>query len=168
MNLPNIYAPTDAELDQLKNGVFLTVQSKDNKLNVMTVGWLTVGVVWRVPVMMIAIRPNRYTYTLLENAEDFTVTFPTSNMTKELTYCGSISGRTIDKFAGCKLVTAPAKTTKSPIIDVSGRIYECKIINSTMLDSKTLDKEIIQEYYEDSSYHKMYFGKILSCYDNKR
>lgn len=164
MQIVDCFAAAAEVLPHLKQGAFLTVKTKDNKLNVMTIGWAMIGVHWSVPVLMVAVRPSRYTYSLLENAEDFTVTFPKIDMANELSCCGSKSGRDLDKFTLCNLGTELAQKSKTPIIKVPGIFYECKIVNSTMLDNKTLDKEIIQDYYSDSSYHKMYFGKILTCY----
>ena len=42
-------------INKIKEGAFLTVKS-GNALNTMTIGWVTFGVVWSKPIMMVAVR----------------------------------------------------------------------------------------------------------------
>lgn len=70
----------------------------------MTIGWGNVGIVWGKPIFMVAVRYSRYTYDLIEKAKDFTVSIPLkNNLKKELTYCGTYSGKDVDKFKECNL-----------------------------------------------------------------
>ena len=62
-------------IDKIKSGAFLTVKSGD-RLNTMTIGWATFGVVWSKPIMMVAVRSSRHTFGIIEAARDFTVTVP--------------------------------------------------------------------------------------------
>ena len=64
---------------QIKNGAFLTVKSGE-AINTMTIGWATIGYVWRKPIVMIAVRLSRHTFSIIEMAEDFTVSIPYSDM----------------------------------------------------------------------------------------
>jgi flavin reductase (DIM6/NTAB) family NADH-FMN oxidoreductase RutF len=47
-------------MEQIKQGAFLTVKSGE-ALNTMTIGWATIGHVWRKPIMMVAVRLSRHT-----------------------------------------------------------------------------------------------------------
>ena len=42
-------------MEQIKKGAFLTVKSS-NAINTMTIGWATIGYVWRKPIKMVAVR----------------------------------------------------------------------------------------------------------------
>src|SRR5665647_1100773 len=117
----------------IKKGAFLTVKS-GNALNTMTIGWATFGVVWSKPIMMVAVRSNRHTFGIIETAKDFTVTVPAGDMHKETAYCGSKSGRDVDKFKMCNLETADSLQIASPVIKTRGRQYECKIIFKSAMD----------------------------------
>lgn len=152
-------------IKKLSKGAFLIVKNRDNKLNIMTIGWATFGIIFRKPILTIAVRPSRYTFSLIENADDFTVSIPSNNMDKALTYCGTKSGKNFDKFKDCNLSILPAQKTNSPIINIPGRFYECKIIQVTTVDPNRLDNKINQELYQDKSYHNLYFGEILSLYE---
>lgn len=152
---------------KLTKGAFLIVKNNNDKSNIMTIGWAMVGILFRKPTLMVAVKPSRYTFSLIENADDFTVSIPFRDMTKELSYCGSKSGKNLDKFKECNLSILPAQKTISPIIDISGRFYECKIIQITNVDSSRLSFNIDKEIYSDKSYHNLYFGEILSVYERK-
>jgi len=48
-------------MKQIKQGAFLTALAGDN-LNVMTIGWASLGFIWGKSIMTIAVRPTRHTF----------------------------------------------------------------------------------------------------------
>ena len=64
--------------------------------NTMTASWGGLGVLWRKPVATIYVRPQRYTYTFLEENPYFTLSFFGPQWKKQLAYCGAVSGREED------------------------------------------------------------------------
>ena len=130
----------------------------------MTVGWATIGYVWRKPIMMIAVRPTRHTHTIIEKAQDFTVSIPSSDMQREIAFCGTKSGRDYDKFKECDLLVAAGQKVSSAIIKTPGIHYECKIVFKSYMDPSYLDKAYDAEIYPEKDYHTLYFGEIMSCY----
>jgi flavin reductase (DIM6/NTAB) family NADH-FMN oxidoreductase RutF len=153
-------------IGKIKAGAFLTVKS-GNALNTMTIGWATFGIVWSKPIMMVAVRLSRHTFGIMEAAKDFTVTVPEGGMDKELAFCGSKSGRDLDKFKKCNLETTDSRRVASPITKVGGRHYECKIIYKSAMDSAHLDKGYDSSLYPKKDYHTLYFGEILACYETE-
>jgi flavin reductase (DIM6/NTAB) family NADH-FMN oxidoreductase RutF len=151
------------DITKIKKGAFLTVKA-GNRLNTMTIGWATFGFVWRKPVMMVAVRSSRHTYGIIEAAEDFTVTIPDKDMEKEIAFCGSKSGRDLDKFQQCNLEISSGQKVVSPIIKTPGHHYECKIVYKSAMDSAFLDKNYDSSLYPQKDYHTLYFGEILACY----
>ena len=151
-------------ISKIKRGAFLTVKS-ENALNTMTIGWATFGIVWNKPVMMVAVRSSRHTFGIIEAASDFTVTIPTADMQKETAYCGSKSGRDVDKFKICNLETVNSRQVASPVIKATGRHYECKIIFKSVMDPAHFDKVYDSSLYPKKDYHTLYFGEILDCYE---
>ena len=154
----------DEAMRKIKKGAFLTVKSAD-ALNTMTIGWATIGFIWQKPVMMVAVRDSRYTFGIIEKASDFTVTIPAGNMTRETTFCGTQSGRDVDKFKKCNLQTADAQKVVSPIINVPGVHFECRIVYTSAMNPACLDKNYDQALYPQKDYHTLYFGEILACYE---
>ena len=154
----------DKILNQLPKGAFLTVKAKDN-INTMTIGWANFGIIWRKPILMVAVRKSRHTYKLISEAEDFSVSIPVeNNLEKELGYCGKYSGRDIDKIKECNLTLQESNVITSPIIKECDYHYECKIVFSQFMDSKNLDASIKDLLYPCDDYHMLYFGEILDCY----
>ena len=156
----------DRLMETLTRGAFLTVKAGD-EVNTMTIGWATIGFVWRKEVFMVAVRDSRHTFSLIEKSSDFTVTIPTDSGSKDaLMFCGTKSGRDYDKFIECGLQTRKAVTVESPIIDVPGVHYECKIVYKSAMDSANLD-ESYHKHYPAKDYHTLYFGEILACYQTE-
>ena len=149
-------------VELIKGGAFLVVQAKGRK-NVMTIGWAMFGFAWRKPVMMVAVRSSRFTHGIIEQADSFTVSVPTGDMSKEINFCGSKSGKDFDKFKECHLTAVKAQKVTAPILQIPGYHYECKVILKTPMDPKFMDKEM-EALYPKKDYHTMYFGEIVACY----
>ncbi|MEA1962006.1 MAG: flavin reductase family protein [Bacillota bacterium] len=151
-------------LEQLPKGAFLTVQS-DDRLNTMTIGWGSLGIAWRKPVLMVMVRYSRFTHELLENAADFTVSVPLDTAMKPaLSTAGSKSGRDINKFETANLTAQPSKIVQSPVINECDLFYECKIIYQQSMDPAEMPSEIKETFYGDDDLHVMYFGEIVASY----
>jgi flavin reductase (DIM6/NTAB) family NADH-FMN oxidoreductase RutF len=126
-------------MSKIKKGAFLTVKAAD-ALNTMTIGWATFGFIWQKPVLMVAVRRTRHTFGIMEKALDFTVTIPSGDMSEATNFCGMKSGRDLDKFKMCNLGTADGRNVVSPIINVPGIHYECKIVFKSAMNPIHLDK----------------------------
>ena len=156
----------DKVMERIKRGAFLTVKA-DDIVNTMTIGWATIGYIWQRPVFMVAVRDSRYTFTLLEKSDNFTVTIPAGDeQNQAVAYCGTKSGRDFDKFKECNLLPKQARCTESPIIDIPGIHYECKIVYKSAMDNAFLDNGL-EKLYPKKDYHTLYFGEILASYETE-
>lgn len=153
----------ETAMKQIKKGAFLTVKSGD-MLNTMTIGWATIGFCWRQPVFMVAVRDSRHTFTLMEAATDFTVSVPSSNMQAAISFCGTRSGRDVNKFKALSLAIKEAQQTVSPVIDTPGIHFECRIVYKSAMDSAHLIRDY-EALYPAKDYHTLFFGEILACYE---
>ena len=158
-------AVAEKVMTQIKEGAFLTVKAGET-MNTMTIGWGLIGYAWQRPVFMVLVRTSRHTYGFIEKASDFTVTVPTTDMHKALMFCGTRSGRNVDKYKECNLDLAKAQKVLSPIIKTPAIQFECKILLKTAMDPKCLDKEC-QGLYPAKDYHTLYFGEIVDCYQTE-
>jgi flavin reductase (DIM6/NTAB) family NADH-FMN oxidoreductase RutF len=150
-------------MNQIKKGAFLTVRAGE-ALNTMTIGWATIGYVWRRPILMVAVRDSRHTFGIIEKAADFTVSVPMTDMPEAIMFCGTKSGRNYDKYKECALELAEAQKVVSPIINTPGTHFECKIVLKAAMDPAYLDDEY-EKLYPERDYHTLYFGEILDCYE---
>lgn len=147
-----------------KGGALLTVRA-DGVVNTMTIGWGSLSVYWGRPVFIVPVRLSRHTHFLMEQAEDFTVTVPRDReLAEALRFCGSRSGRNVDKFAACGLTAQPGQEVASPVIAQGWLHYECRIRGKMTLSAPALDAVIDQSVYGDGDYHTLYFGEIMACY----
>lgn len=155
---------TDELLERIKEGAFLTVKAGDT-VNTMTIGWASLGIMWFKQIFTIAVRNSRYTYSLLEKADSYTVSIPDpGQLTEEILFCGTRSGRDVDKFSACDLFKKASKTVDSPIIDIPGIHYECSILCTTPVNAGFMDASIIKNY-SLKDYHTLYLAEIINCYE---
>ena len=157
-------------LEQLPRGAFLT--AKAPLWNPMTIGWAQFGVVWSRPTLMVLVRRSRYTYGLMEQAEAFTVSAPRSGeLVKALAYCGSRSGRDVDKQKQTGLVPLAARAGGADGVAGCGAYFECRIVNKVFGDVGMLDEALRARYYgaeqalPDGDPHVLYFGEVLAAYE---
>ncbi|MBU5484930.1 flavin reductase family protein [Clostridium sp. MSJ-11] len=145
-------------------GAFLTVKDGE-KVNTMTIGWANIGYQWRKPILTVLVRKSRYSYELIENTEEFTVSMPLNvDLKKELTICGIKSGRDIDKFKECNLILKEGKETTTPIIGNCDMHFECKIVYKQEMEPSLLCDKIKDGSYKNGDYHVLYYGEILDWY----
>jgi len=145
-------------------GLLLVSAKKDGKSNVMTVGWGLVGVLWRMPVFMVAVRPSRFSHELIEDSGEFTVNVPGEGMDDVVEHCGNVSGREHDKFAECKLRLAKGKKVRVPVIKECKTHYECLVVHKLEVVPGLVSANVKKTFYPRGDYHTIYFGKIVAVY----
>jgi flavin reductase (DIM6/NTAB) family NADH-FMN oxidoreductase RutF len=147
------------------NGAFLTVRS-GSAINTMTIGWALFGTIWGKPIVAVTVRPSRFTFSLIDKSNDFTISAPTGDMRRQLNYCGTRSGRDGDKFAACGLQTIAGRSVESPVIDAPALHYEGKIVLKTPMDPALLIKDYAT-FYAHGDYHTLYYAEIINSYETK-
>lgn len=162
----NIYS--EQFLDRLGNGgIFLTAKT-DDILNTMTIGWGSMSIYWGMKVLLVPVRFSRFTHEVMEKSKTFTVSVPSGDeMKKELMYCGTKSGRDVDKFKELGLTAVKGKCVDTPIISECELHYECEIVGSFDLTGEYLADKITENFYRDKDFHTIYIGKIVDCYKTK-
>jgi flavin reductase (DIM6/NTAB) family NADH-FMN oxidoreductase RutF len=162
----NYLSVTEEVMQQIKSkGAFLVTKSNDGEKNVMTIGWAAIGYMWRKPITTVMVRKTRFTHYIIEKSSSFTVNIPEENLEEALNFCGSESGRDVNKFSECKLPVVPAQKVDTPIINIPGFHYECKIVYKSEMNPYFLCKEYKEDVYADNDYHTFYFGEIVACYE---
>ncbi len=145
-------------------GLLLTSRSRDGRANSMVIGWGLVGSVWGRPIWTVLVRPSRYTYDLIEQTGDFTISVPGPDMEKACKVCGSTSGRNRDKLGQAGLRAAAARKVQSPIIEGGIIHYECQVLHKSDLAPGALVQEIKTGSYPNGDFHRTYWGQIVAAY----
>lgn len=134
-----------------------------NEYNAMTVSWGGMGILWGKKVAFIFIRDSRYTKELIDKGEMFSVSFLSEDYREALNYCGSKSGRDVDKFEGAGLT--PAFKLSTPYPDESNFVLICHKLAEVPLTKETfLDTGLDSKWYSEANandYHTMYIGEII-------
>lgn len=99
------------------------------KSNIMTVAW-QMPVSQAPPLVAISVRESRYSHTLIEKSREFVLNIPTIELLSVVDYCGSVSGRELDKFKEMNLTPVPAKKVSAPLIGECVGHLECKLSSS--------------------------------------
>ncbi len=138
-----------------------------DKPNLMTIGWGSIGIMWRKPVITIPVRFSRYSHELMEAGTECTVCFPKpGQMGKAISLCGTKSGRDVDKIKELKLTMEASKSVSVPHIADSGIVFECRILYRTDLAERGfVDREILEGVYPERNFHTLYFAEILEAYE---
>ena len=148
--------------DQLQRGAFLMVDG-----NPMTIGWGQFGIIWNKQTFTVYVRESRYTHELLNHATTFTVSVPArGTLQKELGFCGTRSGRDIDKMAAVNGSLIPARFGGQDGFAGCRFHIECRILFRTDLDEHLLENEsLLSRFYEEGDSHTMYIGEILGVWE---
>jgi len=147
-----------------EDGLLLVTVDAEGKPNVMTIGWGTIGSVWGRPLFIVLVRPSRYSFSRLEQVPEFTVNVPPYELALAAAYCGKVSGRDHDKFREAGLTVSPGRRVRAPIIEQCLIHYECRTLHRNDVAPGALAQAIVDEYYPQDDFHRIYFGEILACY----
>ena len=80
----------------------VSVADKDGRPNIITIAWA--GTICSNPPMVsISVRPERYSYSILNETKEFVINLTTKELAYATDYCGVKSGRDVDKFKEMKL-----------------------------------------------------------------
>ena len=106
----------------------VTSVSADGRPNIITLGEIFNISISSPVILGIAIRKERYSHSLISTTREYVVNCPTSSMVEVVDQVGSVSGRTIDKFATFNLTPVPADSVQPPLIDECPMNMECRVI----------------------------------------
>lgn len=131
--------------------------------NTMTANWGTLGYLWNRNIAICFVRQHRYTYEFIEASDVFTLSFFDKSYKKMLDYCGTKSGRDVNKAAECNLtpVTSPFK---SVFFNQARLVLECKKVYRQEIKEENMLEKGILDFYPKRDFHTMYIGEIVNCF----
>ena len=95
--------------------------------NLITLAWVA-RVVSEPPIMSISIRPSRYSFSLIEKLKEFVINVPSTNNIEEMDFCGTRTGRKVNKWEELKLTKEKASHINVPLIKEFPINIECNVI----------------------------------------
>ncbi len=174
----NVFDYAETILKTLKSGILISTKA-NGIVNPMSISWGSLGIEWNKPIFITYVREHRYTRELLDVSSEFTVNIPFGDYDKNsikniIKFCGSKSGRDVDKVSELSLSLVDADITSTPAIKELPLTLECKVVHKILQDKDTMPDRIKDVCYPqdvDSSFsgsnkdfHIAYYGEILKAY----
>jgi len=103
------------------------------------------------PVVAVSIQPRRHSYQLIEKHREFVINYPTINQLREMDYCGTRSGRDLNKWEELNLTKEKGSVVQVPLIKEFPWNMECKVIQRTELGT-----------------HVCYFGEVVAVHSDSK
>ena len=132
------------------------------KVNGMTASWGFFGVMWNKPVVVCAIRPQRYTYGLAEREDRLSLAFFSEDHREALRLCGTQSGRDMDKLAKAGLSTEMLDGV--PVVCEADTVLLCRKLYAGDLNREGFLDPSLLDNYKQEDYHRMYVCEIEKAY----
>lgn len=130
-------------------GVVLVVtKDKKGKVNFAPICWAT-NASYTPRTWIIATHKTHLTTKNIRDTKEFVICFPSKKQSKDVSYCGRISGKKINKVKKCKFKLIKSKKVKVPIIENSVACFECKLLKEVKLPK--ID-------------HVIFIGAVLKAY----
>ena len=137
--------------------------------NSMVIEWGSLGVAFKKPIFTVYVKPDRYTYEVMEKSDIFTVNFIERKLMNKFAIYGTKSGKDINKEE--EAGTHIKFLEKGGItFDEAVEVYVCKKMAKSIIDEKSMDPYIKELYknnvkvYRTQTPHVLYIGEIIGHY----
>lgn len=130
----------------------------ENDFNTMTVSWGAAGELWGKDIVAVFVRPQRYTFEFMEKCGEFSLSFFGGEYKKALSFCGSKSGRDLDKAKECGITPVVIGSTVG--FEEARLIIRCKKIAVSDMSPESFLDPSIAENYPKEDYHRVYIGEV--------
>ena len=115
--------------------VMVSVADREGNSNILTVAW-TGTVCTNPPMAYISVRPERYSYHMIEETGEFVINLTTEKLARATDFCGVRSGRDVDKWKECSLTPQKAAALQfAPAIAEAPVNIECRVVKVEKLGS---------------------------------
>ena len=158
----DIYRIQDNPFKLIADDWMLVTAGTLDSFNTMTASWGALGELWHRKIAVCFIRPGRHTYRFTEQSDLFTLSFFDEKYRDALKFCGTKSGRDVDKMEATGLT--PAATESGAVYFEQARlVLECRKLYTHDLDPAAFIDPSIDREYPKKDYHRMYVGQIERC-----
>lgn len=140
--------------------VLVSCIGKVLKPNIITLAWAMPTSI-DPPLLAISVSPKSHSHLLIEESGEFVVNIPTLELLQAVYACGSLTGRSFDKFKKTHLTAMPGKKVKAPAIRECIAHLECTIDSKFTTGDHTIFVGKILESYADA-------GVFTETYDLKK
>ncbi|MCI8357710.1 MAG: flavin reductase family protein [Lachnospiraceae bacterium] len=131
--------------------VLVSVADKKGNSNLFTVAW-TGTICSDPPMVSISVRPERYSYHMIEETGEFVINLTTEALAYATDYCGVKSGKDVDKWKETGLQKVPGEKVNVPMVEESPVTLECRVTEKKELGSHHMFLAEVVAVHVDEKY----------------
>ena len=131
--------------------VLVSVADKKGNSNLFTVAW-TGTICSDPPMVSISVRPERYSYHMIEETGEFVINLTTEALAYDTDYCGVKSGKDVDKWKETGLQKVPGEKVNVPMVEESPVTLECRVTEKKELGSHHMFLAEVVAVHVDEKY----------------
>lgn len=117
--------------------VLLLTSQYQRQPNVMTLAWSTT-LSSSEGLIGVAVAPTRLSHEFISKTDEFALNVPHVDLLSKVWYCGTHSGREVDKWEAAPLTPAESTTIETPLINEALAWLECTVVNRLTVGDHTL------------------------------
>lgn len=103
------------------------------------------------PIIAIGINTTRHSFKLIEEHHEFVINYPMIDQLKDMDFCGTRSGRDVNKWEQLGLTKEKGKFVQVPLVKEFPWNMECKVVNRLELGS-----------------HVCFFGEVVAVHCDQK
>ena len=126
--------------------VLVTSVDEAGKSNIIAVGW-AMRANMSPPVFGIGLGMKSHSCASITASGEFVFALPGTDLAQQVMYCGTHSGREVDKFAETGMTPLEASQVKAPLIGECRANFECRVVAS-----------------QDIQDHRIFFGEVVNTW----
>jgi len=113
------------------------VAAHDGRRSICPLGW-KMNTSHKPLMMAVSVAPSRFTHELIRRSGEFVLAWPGEDLAEATLFCGTRSGRDVDKFAETGLTPLPARYVKAPLIAECVANLECRVAGTLRTGDHTI------------------------------
>jgi flavin reductase (DIM6/NTAB) family NADH-FMN oxidoreductase RutF len=114
--------------------------------NIIALGW-KMRTSFDPLMLAISIGKTRHSHQLISNCREFVLAVPGADLSEQVLFIGTHSGKNVDKFKTTHLTPLPAKHIRPPLIQECLVNHECKVVGQL-----------------DTGDHTIFVGEVLTSW----
>lgn len=130
--------------------VLVTSRDGEGRPNIISVGW-AMQADMNPPVFAIGLGQRSHSCANITASGQFVFALPGASLGEAVIYCGTRSGREVEKFAETGLTPLPAAVVDAPLIGECLVNFECNVVAT-----------------QDVRTHRIFFGEVVACWQGDR
>jgi len=114
----------------------LVITKIGEKVNICPINWQVVSTKYETPITVcIGLSHTSYSLDNIKATNQFTLAYPSKEQLEDTIYCGTVSGRSIDKLKSTSFKFNPSKHINPPHIRSAVINFECEVIQIVTLET---------------------------------